>query len=49
MNTFVVSAGRAAANIVDGTIDLSRKTVTETSSAGSSVPSTTKQGHGSSD
>jgi hypothetical protein len=33
MNTFFASAGRALANVVDGTIDFSRKTVTETSGA----------------
>ena len=36
MNIFFASAGRALANVVDGTIDLSRKTVTETSGAGKS-------------
>jgi hypothetical protein len=34
MNTFFVTAGRTLANVVDGTIDLSRKAVTDTSSAG---------------
>lgn len=36
MNTFFVTAGRTLANVVDATIDLSRKTVTETSGAGQS-------------
>jgi len=36
MNTFFASAGRTLANVVDGTIDLSRKAVTETSGAGKS-------------
>ena len=36
MNTFFASAGRTLANVVDSTIDLSRKAVTETSSAGKS-------------
>ena len=36
MNTFFVSAGRRLANVVDGTIDLSRKAVVETSVAGKS-------------
>jgi hypothetical protein len=34
MNTFFASAGRAAANVLDGTIDITRKTVTETGDAG---------------
>jgi hypothetical protein len=33
MNTFFASAGRAAANLIDGTIDIARTTVTETSGA----------------
>jgi hypothetical protein len=36
MNTFFASAGRTAANIVDGTIDVSRKTITGTSDVGKS-------------
>jgi len=36
MNTFFVSAGRTVANVVDATIDLSRKTVIETNGAGKS-------------
>ena len=36
MNTFFASAGRTLANIVDGTIDLSHKAITETSGAGKS-------------
>ena len=36
MNTFFVTAGRALADVVDGTIDVSRKTVTETGVAGKS-------------
>ena len=36
MNTFFASAGRTLANVVDGTIDLSRSVVTETSGAGKS-------------
>ena len=34
MNTFFVSAGRTLANVVDGTIDLTRKTITGTGDAG---------------
>ena len=34
MNIFFASAGRALANVVDGTMDLSRKAVTETGGAG---------------
>jgi len=36
MNIFFVTTGRALANVVDGTIDLSHKTLTETSIAGKS-------------
>jgi hypothetical protein len=36
MNTFFVTTGRALANVVDGTIDVSRKTLTGTSTAGKS-------------
>jgi len=36
MNTFFASAGRAIANVVDGTMDLSCNAVTGTSSAGKS-------------
>lgn len=34
MNTFFVTVGRTLANVVDGTIDLSCKALTETSGAG---------------
>ena len=36
MNTVVASAARTVANVVDGTIDLSRQAVTETSGPGKS-------------
>jgi hypothetical protein len=36
MNTFFVITGRTLANVVDGTIDVSRKTLTGTSTAGKS-------------
>jgi hypothetical protein len=36
MNTFFASAGRTFANVVDGTIDLSRNALTGTSNAGKS-------------
>jgi len=36
MNTFFASAGRTVANVIDGTIDLSRKTAAETGNAGKS-------------
>ena len=36
MNTFFITTGRALANVVDGTIDISRKAVTESSTAGKS-------------
>jgi hypothetical protein len=36
MNTFFVTTGRALANVVDGTLDFSRKAATETSGAGKS-------------
>jgi hypothetical protein len=34
MNTFFASAGRAAANLIDGSIDVTRKAVLETGDAG---------------
>jgi hypothetical protein len=34
MNTFFASAGRATANLIDGTIDITRKAVLETGDAG---------------
>jgi hypothetical protein len=34
MKTFFVSAGRAAANLIDGSIDITRKAVLETGDAG---------------
>jgi hypothetical protein len=34
MNTFFASAGRAAANLIDGSIDVARKAVLETGDAG---------------
>lgn len=39
MNTFFVSAGRALANVVDGTIDVSHKAVVETNTARKSFAS----------
>jgi hypothetical protein len=36
MNTFFVTTGRALANVLDGTIDASRKAITETGGAGKS-------------
>ena len=33
MNTFFASAGRAAANLIDGSIDVTRKAVLETGDA----------------
>jgi len=34
MNTFFASAGRTLANVVDGSYDITRKALTETSGAG---------------
>jgi hypothetical protein len=34
MNTFFVSAGRAAANLIDGSIDAARQALLETGDAG---------------
>jgi hypothetical protein len=36
MNIFFASAGRTVANVIDGTIDVSRKTAAETGNAGKS-------------
>ncbi len=36
MNTFFVAAGRAAANVVDNTIDITKRAYVETGRAGSS-------------
>ena len=36
MNTFFASAGRAAANVVDGSFDITRKIMTGTGYAGTS-------------
>jgi hypothetical protein len=45
MNTFFASAGRAAANVVDSTIDLTKRAYVETGSAGTSFAAGWKAQH----